>query len=85
MTDTVHALPVLPLKNTVVFPDLVVPLAVGRPKSLAAVKAASEHNQQCSRSPSATQSKTRPIAAASTTSARWSRSSASNAVTAAQT
>ncbi len=46
MNDTVHALPVLPLKNTVVFPDLVVPLAVGRPKSLAAVKAASEHNQQ---------------------------------------
>lgn len=46
MTDTVQTLPVLPLKNTVVFPELVVPLAVGRPKSLAAVKASSEHNQQ---------------------------------------
>ena len=46
MTDTVLALPVLPLKNTVVFPELVVPLAVGRPKSLAAVKAAAEHGQQ---------------------------------------
>ena len=46
MTDTVQTLPVLPLKNTVVFPELVVPLAVGRPKSLAAVKAASEHSQQ---------------------------------------
>jgi len=46
MTDTGYALPVLPLKNTVVFPELVVPLAVGRPKSLAAVKAASDHGSQ---------------------------------------
>jgi len=46
MTDTVQTLPVLPLKNTVVFPELVVPLAVGRPKSLVAVKAASDNNQQ---------------------------------------
>jgi ATP-dependent Lon protease len=45
MTETVTALPVLPLKNTVVFPELIVPLAVGRPKSLAAVKAAAEHGQ----------------------------------------
>ncbi|MGA0838504.1 MAG: endopeptidase La [Pseudomonadales bacterium] len=36
-------LPVLPLKNTVVYPGLVVPLAVGRPMSLAAVNAATEH------------------------------------------
>ena len=27
-------LPVLPLKNTVVFPHVLVPLAVGRPRSL---------------------------------------------------
>jgi ATP-dependent Lon protease len=46
MTDLVQTLPVLPLKNTVVFPELVVPLAVGRPKSLAAVKAASDQGQQ---------------------------------------
>src|SRR5262249_47824014 len=46
MTDTVLSLAVLPLKNTVVFPELVMPLAVGRPKSLAAVKAAAEVNQQ---------------------------------------
>jgi ATP-dependent Lon protease len=46
MTDTVLSLAVLPLKNTVVFPELVMPLAVGRPKSLAAVKAAAEQNQQ---------------------------------------
>src|SRR5512147_240372 len=46
MTDTGSALPVLPLKNTVVFPELVVPLAVGRPKSLGAVKAASDNNSQ---------------------------------------
>jgi ATP-dependent Lon protease len=46
MTDNGSALPVLPLKNTVVFPELVVPLAVGRPKSLGAVKAASDSNSQ---------------------------------------
>ncbi|MBO0703082.1 MAG: LON peptidase substrate-binding domain-containing protein, partial [Candidatus Dormibacteraeota bacterium] len=35
MTENVaRALPVLPLKNTVVFPHLLVPLAVGRPRSL---------------------------------------------------
>ena len=31
---TEHPLPILPLKNTVVFPKLLVPLAVGRPRSL---------------------------------------------------
>src|SRR6202011_2534281 len=31
---TPRQLPVLPLKNTVVFPHVVVPLAVGRPRSL---------------------------------------------------
>ncbi len=36
------ALPILPLKNTVVFPHLVVPLSVGREKSLAAVNASLE-------------------------------------------
>jgi ATP-dependent Lon protease len=34
MTRTARQLPVLPLKNTVVFPQVVVPLAVGRPRSL---------------------------------------------------
>src|SRR5690242_3558822 len=33
-------LPLLPLKNTVLFPYLVMPLSVGRPGSLAAVEAA---------------------------------------------
>ena len=37
MTDT---LPILPLKDTVVFPHIVVPLAVGRKASLAAIEAA---------------------------------------------
>ncbi len=40
------ALPVLPLKNTVVFPHLVVPLSVGREKSLAAVNAALDADQR---------------------------------------
>src|SRR5437660_7570870 len=36
----VLALPLLPLKNTVLFPQLFIPLSVGRPQSLAAVEAA---------------------------------------------
>jgi ATP-dependent Lon protease len=36
--ETVRVLPVLPLKNTVLFPSLFIPLAVGRPQSLAAVE-----------------------------------------------
>ncbi|HZV04918.1 MAG TPA: endopeptidase La [Gemmataceae bacterium] len=38
-TENVVVLPVLPLKNTVLFPNLFMPLAVGRPNSLAAVEA----------------------------------------------
>ena len=41
-----ETLPVLALKNTVVYPQIVLPLAVGRAKSLAAIKAASERGQQ---------------------------------------
>jgi ATP-dependent Lon protease len=40
-TDTtIQTLPVLPLKNSVLFPNLFMPLAVGRPASLAAAEAA---------------------------------------------
>ena len=38
--DAVMVLPVLPLKNTVLFPHLFMPLSVGRPQSVAAVEAA---------------------------------------------
>src|SRR5579872_1908141 len=38
--DNVLTLPVLPLKNTVLFPYLLMPLSVGRPSSVAAVEAA---------------------------------------------
>jgi ATP-dependent Lon protease len=38
--STAQALPVLPLKNTVLFPFAFLPLSVGRPQSLAAVEAA---------------------------------------------
>jgi ATP-dependent Lon protease len=38
--ESVHLLPVLPLKNSVLFPYLLMPLAVGRPASLAAVESA---------------------------------------------
>ncbi|HUQ92271.1 MAG TPA: LON peptidase substrate-binding domain-containing protein, partial [Bryobacteraceae bacterium] len=36
----VQVLPALPLKNTLLFPNLLLPLSVGRPSSLAAVQAA---------------------------------------------
>jgi ATP-dependent Lon protease len=38
--DVLHVLPVLPLKNTVLFPSLFMPLTAGRPASLAAVETA---------------------------------------------
>src|SRR5215469_11060062 len=37
--EAVVELPVLPLKNTVLFPGLFMPLSVGRPQSLAAIEA----------------------------------------------
>jgi ATP-dependent Lon protease len=46
MSDTQPGYPVLPLKNVVVFPLTVQQLAVGRIRSLAALKAASESNQK---------------------------------------
>ncbi len=39
-TNGVQTLPVLPLKNTILFPGLLLPLSVGRESSLAAVEAA---------------------------------------------
>ncbi len=41
-----QSLPVLPLKDTVVFPHIVVPLAVGRERSLAAVEAAMQEGRE---------------------------------------
>ena len=38
--EAVHLLPVLPIKNTVLFPSIIMPLSVGRPMSVAAVEAA---------------------------------------------
>src|SRR6185437_17150602 len=35
-----QSLPVVPIKNTVLFPNLLMPLSVGRPKSVAAIQAA---------------------------------------------
>lgn len=39
-------LPLLPLRDVVVYPHLVIPLFVGRPKSVKALEIASEHNKQ---------------------------------------
>ena len=41
-----QALPVLPLKDTVVFPQIVVPLAVGRDRSMAAIEAAMDDGRE---------------------------------------
>ena len=38
--ETIQVLPVLPIKNTVLFPHLQMPLSIGRPASLAAVETA---------------------------------------------
>jgi ATP-dependent Lon protease len=38
--EGIHDLPVLPLRNTVLFPQVVVPIAVGRPKSVALIEEA---------------------------------------------
>ena len=38
--ETIQVLPVLPIKNTVLFPHLQMPLSIGRPASLAAVEIA---------------------------------------------
>lgn len=42
--DTVR-LPILPLRNSVLFPQVVIPLSVGRPKSIALIKDAAESKQ----------------------------------------
>jgi len=46
MAQRSDSLPVLPLKNTVVFPHIIVPLAVGRAMSLAAVDAAMDRGRE---------------------------------------
>ena len=45
-SQTVHELPMLPLRDVVVFPHMVVPLFVGREKSINALEAAMEDNKQ---------------------------------------
>src|SRR5215510_5367320 len=40
------AVPVLPLQNTTLFPETMVPLSVGRPGSMAAVEAALAHEEK---------------------------------------
>jgi ATP-dependent Lon protease len=40
MSEQLQSLPVVPIKNTVLFPNLLMPLSVGRPKSARAIEAA---------------------------------------------
>ena len=44
--DNAMVLPVLPLRDVVVYPNMVIPLFVGREKSVAALEAAMEENKQ---------------------------------------
>jgi ATP-dependent Lon protease len=44
LLEGIHELPVLPLRNTVLFPQVVVPLAVGRPKSVKLIQDATEND-----------------------------------------
>jgi ATP-dependent Lon protease len=42
------SLPILPLRNTVLFPQVVIPLAVGRPKSVKLIEeAVRQRNAHC--------------------------------------
>src|SRR5579863_239755 len=45
-TETLHTLPLLPLKNSALFPGLMMPLSVGRKGSVAAVEAALASEQK---------------------------------------
>ena len=40
MSELIETLPVLPIKNSVLFPGLLMPLTAGRPSSIAAIDAA---------------------------------------------
>lgn len=46
MTDPIQTLPLLPLRDVVVFPHMVIPLFVGRAKSIKALEAAMESGKQ---------------------------------------
>ena len=45
-SDKVSELPVLPLRDVVVFPHMVIPLFVGRPKSIQALEMATSTEKQ---------------------------------------
>ena len=46
MTDQDHLLPLLPLRDVVVYPHMVLPLFVGRERSMEALEHAMQDNKQ---------------------------------------
>lgn len=62
MTAELTSLPLLPLRDVVVFPRMVIPLFVGRPKSIHALDAAMEKDKMIMLSSQKTASKDDPVA-----------------------
>jgi len=67
-------LPLLPLRDVVVFPHMVIPLFVGREKSIQALETAMNGNKQIFWPPNAMRETMIPVGTPCTKSERWRKS-----------